>query len=329
MGTEKIAQHLNEKGIRSNGGRLFRCNSINRIISNHLIIGYYKRRDVKSIHLPELQIIEDELFHKAQTIKEERSIKRNNDRMNATSGKHLGLLSGNLFCGDCGCRMGAYAKHEWYRKKDGTIQDYGYVDYYHCLKKRQYKCCKGQTSYLSRKVDKEILKLLNVALVKTSYVNKKAIIDRNAKDNLIANENRRHEKEKALITAKKEIKRLYLEIAGALEGKSIFTAVELKQAIADQNEVVSKYKQDLLGINEEIANREIIYSNIKIRYDEFCDWAVRFKDMDADEKRYVANQLLYKVTINRGYKMRIELNMEYKRFFEGINIQEETLLEII
>ncbi|MEG0681249.1 MAG: recombinase family protein [Eubacterium sp.] len=315
-GTEKIAQYLNEKGLRSNGGRLFRCNSINRILSNHLMIGYYKRQDVISIYLPELQIIEDGLFRKAQTIRLERSKKRDKDRLNAMSSKQETLLSGNLFCGDCGCRMGVFTRHKWYRKNDGTIRDYSYADYYHCLKKRQYKTCKGQTTYYVQKVDSKIRVFLNIVFEKVKYNNRHIIIEKESANYIKSLQSRCNSQKERLTNGKKDLKQLHLTIASTLEGNSVFTEKELKQAIVDQKELIDECRQAILEMEEEMSRAQDIRQNVKKRYAELCDWALRFESMDTDEKRYVVNQLLYKVRLYRGYEIEIEPNVGYKCFFD-------------
>lgn len=318
MGTEKIAQYLNNRGLRSNGGRLFRCNSINRILSNHLMIGYYKRQDIISSHLPELQIVEEDLFKKVQIIKSERAAKRNGDRRNAISSKQLVLLSGNIFCGACGHRMGAFSKHEQKRLSDGSIRQYGYSEYYHCLKKRQYKTCNGPTTYKAKNIDKEIKSFMTAIFSRAEHKNRQLVVEKKFVEQMALLRAVHAEKKKLRDNSRKELQRLHLEVASTLDGQNVFTVEDLKQAIDDQKAFISECELETKELDEEITHEESIYENVRKRYNEFCDWAARFEDMDIDEKRYVVNQLLYKVKLYRNYEMEIELNVEYRRFFEDI-----------
>ena len=324
MGTEKIANYLNEHGIQTNGGRPFRCNSVNWIIGNYLLIGYYKHNDALSIHLPAIQIIDEDLFKKAQLIKAERSTKRSNDRRNAMHSKKMVLLSGNLFCGHCGCRMGSFTKHGRKKQTNGEMKDYGYRDYYHCLKKRQYKICDGQTIYLANKVDKEIEQFLNTIFSRANYKKRKSIIDKKTEEYLESLTVRRDDLEKEVCRTEKERRQLHMEMAPSLDGKSMFTPAELKQAMTEQQVYLAECVEEISDLDTQLSNAQKVHQNLQIKYDEFCSWAKNFKKMDPNEKRYVVNQLLYKVILKRGFDLKIELNVEYKQFFEDIEYIQKT-----
>lgn len=105
-GTQRIATYLNNLGYRARSGKPWHHASIRGIICNLTHTGVLRSGESRSEVLHHLQIISQELFELAQEVRQSRAgdLENVNAPMN-TTGKSL--LSGNIFCADCGSRMSA------------------------------------------------------------------------------------------------------------------------------------------------------------------------------------------------------------------------------
>ncbi len=96
----EIVEWLNINGYKNTYGRPFDKNAVNRMTKNRKYIGEYKYGDIVVPHgMP--AIIDDKTFERVQIVRESRISKRSRNRMC--------LLSGLLYCGECGESMNGTA----------------------------------------------------------------------------------------------------------------------------------------------------------------------------------------------------------------------------
>lgn len=138
---------LNNEGYRTSRGNLFNKNSLRRILENEKYVGVYEFADIRDEHgIP--PIVDRELFDKVQKMVDQHH--------NAPASKRAEggfLLTGKLFCGECGQPMTG----------DGGTSKTGKVySYYICNGKRAHKCNKtrAQKEWVEDIVVSELAKLV-------------------------------------------------------------------------------------------------------------------------------------------------------------------------
>ena len=119
-GSNQIASILNKEGFRTHGGAEFQSNHILRILKNSIYCGFLKNGEATSDRIESLRIIDDHDFAMAQEILRQRAHKSDEKRTIALHNKGKALLSGNIFCAHCGCRLTTSRYVEEYCKQDGT-----------------------------------------------------------------------------------------------------------------------------------------------------------------------------------------------------------------
>ena len=134
-GSFRLAQYVNNLGVRTHNGAKFQSNTINRILKNKMYCGYYITVNAMSQKLDNLVIIDENDFNAAQYILGQRSKKNDEKRHIAMTTKGKSLLSGNIFCGHCGGSLVYSERTENYHRKDGTIGASTYLRYicYHTM----------------------------------------------------------------------------------------------------------------------------------------------------------------------------------------------------
>lgn len=143
-----IADTLNNRGIRTRRGGLWKKSSFANILNNERYIGVYIFDDVRiEGGMPE--IISKELFYKVQNILKN---KKNPQGRHRESGDYL--LTGKLFCGECGSHMIGMS---------GTSKSGSLHAYYVCNEKRSGGSCKKKNvkrDYIEEKIAEGIKKYI-------------------------------------------------------------------------------------------------------------------------------------------------------------------------
>lgn len=125
----QVVDILNEKGYRTAKGKPFRIGSLDRILVNKKYIGVYEYMDVVvEGGIP--QIVDKEVFDKVQKM-----LKRNKRQSGKMKNPEAYLLTGKLFCGECGEQMTG---------ESGTSRTGRIYNYYKCFGRRKSKACHKQ-----------------------------------------------------------------------------------------------------------------------------------------------------------------------------------------
>ena len=102
MAPIKWHEYINERRILMTWCKGFQSNTIKRILSNEIYCGFYVRGGVRSRRIEELQIIDDDIFAKAQNILEQRKYTHEEKTQLSKKAKSSTLLGGNIYCAHCG-----------------------------------------------------------------------------------------------------------------------------------------------------------------------------------------------------------------------------------
>lgn len=325
-GTGRIATYLTEKGIRTHRGSKFQANAINRILSNHLVIGHFKDKEIMSVHLPDLQIIDKELFERAKAIRSSRANARGEITRAVMQTKSKVLLSGNIFCSQCGSRMKSFKSHEKKRLADGTIKSYGYVTYYHCSNKTRRLGCEGQGVYIALKIDKAINSLLCEMFSVIKNQPQESVISRKIKDRIAFLNKQCQLAENEYNKNKQSLERLNMEIAASLVGNSIFSPENLQLAIETHMEKMIESENKLSKMQEELRDSKQTHDSLAPIYNELINWANEYDAMSIEEKKMIVNQLISRVTVGSGYALDVEFNMTYYQFCKNWGVEQQNLL---
>ncbi len=110
---------LNNRGLRTRAGAYFQLSNILRIIRHEGYTGYIITKNARSEYIPELQIIDQETFEKANDIISRRSARQRKNRRIAHTSQNPTLLAG-IDCAHCGAKMSGFMTHDRYKLADGS-----------------------------------------------------------------------------------------------------------------------------------------------------------------------------------------------------------------
>lgn len=134
-GTNKVAGHLNEHGIKTKRGTtLWRGTSIRAIIANPIYKGILRFGDERSEAFENLRIVDDATFDRCLEIVKGRAPEKKEKPVRAIAQGSRNLLTGLIFCGHCRNRL-SYTHNTTHRTlADGTEKVYD-RNLYRCYRK--------------------------------------------------------------------------------------------------------------------------------------------------------------------------------------------------
>ncbi len=316
IGSYRLANMLNEQGIRTHNGSKFQCNTILRILRNRIYCGYLSSGDVTSEQLKRLQIIEEELFNRVQFILDQRQIKDDQKRQIALSTKGKSLLSGNVFCAHCGGKLTTIHYHNKRVRRDGSVYESDSIKY-SCYHKSRKLCeCDGQSTYRADKVDEIVCELVKKLFANINEAPEEGRMEYLYKRYIAGNKANQKKLEVEISKSEKQLENLQLEIGKTLTGDSTFSPQDLSAAIHTLKDRIDAAKSKLAELAEEENNGLEAISIIKPAYSQFKSWSEEFDNATLEQKKMIAGQLFQRIEVGRDYKINFVLNMTYQQFCE-------------
>ncbi len=321
-GTHQLAKMLNDEGLRTHNGAKFQSKGIYRILTNIIYTGYILSGGVCSERQEDLQSVSDEDFLRVQEIFKDRAIKDAEKRTIALTNRGKALLSGNVFCMHCGCRMATSRSIEVYEDAEGNTHDYGHIRYICYHRSRRLNDCDGATTYNADKIDAAVMVVIRNIFSRIGGCPQEEQIQSAYKKRMEEN----HLLQKRLdLSLKKDYQQLEVlrdEIGKALLGDSIYSSDDLQTAIQRLKDRISQSETKLAELQAEDAEKKAISDSIVPAYRQFKSWAEEFEEAPLNVKKMIVGQLFDRVEVGKGYQIRLVMNMTYRQFCENWNGDE-------
>ncbi len=310
-GAQRLCRYLAEEGIKNKKGRNIPTTSINRIIKNRLYTGVICNGESQSEVLPDLQIISEETFLKAQEMMEKRVTHHSEVPLN-TRGKSL--LVGNVFCGHCGGRLTLTTSGRKRVRKDGTI---------HRETRARYQChynvrhpgeCDGQSGYGVDKLDKLVDQIIRMQLGRIQKAPSQALIEKQqtretelnkAKLNLLYEQYRQKER---------EYQDLRAETIKVVQGTSQLNASLLNSLVDETIGQIKVLEGQIQAVTAEMEKNLRNAEQVRQEYAQLINWAELYDNCTFEAKKMIAAQFVKAVHVKRDYELDIEFNVSFEEF---------------
>lgn len=315
-GSHMLSTYLNEKGYRTHSNAEFQSNYILRILKNEIYRGYMVHGEVRSERVEALQLVSDAEWLKAQDILKQRARKNEDKRSIAMTNKGSALLSGNVYCAHCGCRLATSRYKENELKTDGTYRNTEYGRYVCYHRSRGLNDCDGASTYRSEKIDEAVIKVMKQIFDNISGCPREEKI-KSAYQKMVSGN---HKLQQKLITELKkdneQLEKLQLEIGKCLLGDSVYNPEDLSNAIKTLRIRIDESENKLNELKNEESEKRAVSDSIIPTYQRFKTWADEFEASSFETKKMIANELFSRIEIGKGYSIHIEMNLTYKQFCE-------------
>lgn len=317
-GAQRIANHLNERGIKNRAGKNWHPATIQAMLRNILYVGTLRSGNAQSEPLENLRIVDNKTFHTVAEMLEARSFKNKETRTIPLNTRGRSLLSGFIFCGHCGARLCVTTSGKYGRKRNGA---YTIRTRYICqTKSRTHGDCDGQTGYTVEKLDAIVDQILRSIFSKVRHLNREEILE-------ICQRNDFEEKTAILKklrqdydAAEKKYQMVTAEIINAVAGQSSFSPDVLNTAIESQTQLCAQLKSSITQLEAELDASQSEAVETAKQYDDFLDWADAYDTASMSAKKIIASHMIDRVDVFRGYKLNVKLNISVEQFLSGLDI---------
>ena len=325
-GSYQIAEWLNGEGYHTHGGARFQSTNVLRILRNPMIVGVVVNGDTHSKPIEELRIVSDEEFLSVQQILDERAHRSDEKRTVAMTNKGRALLSGNVFCAHCGCRLATSRNVENYRYRDGRERHTEFVRYVCYHRSRGLNDCDGASVYNGERVDRMVETVMRRMFAHVTDCPEEEKIQATFQNLIASNRQEQQRLEASLKKDAKQQEKLRNEIGKALTGDSIYSEEDLATALQSLRERMEESETRLAELKAEESEKKTLTDSIIPAYRQFKGWAEEFDSASLETKKMIAGKLFNRVEIGKSYQIRITLNMTYRQFLENWN--ENSAVEI-
>jgi len=328
MGYLRISHYLTNEGVFHSSGKRITLEAVRRILIHPLYTGVMVCGDVRSEHIPELQIIDDDLFRQAQQLREKRAKKINTPSKDGiseekstmpTNTKGHALLSGNAFCANCGGKLYlSWGGSDYIRKTDGALVKYRRIRYT-CNNKTRGLCdCDGQTSYEVAKLDGLITEFLLGLFQNIKGSVESELVDKSYQSELASCKTKLKGANAELHKYNESLRTLQGEVVKAIQGESKFDSAVLNDLIAQAKEKIQSSTEKVNRYQSELENRNQHLSDIQADYKKLVSWAEVFQNSNPEAKKMIVAYLIKSVKVSRGYKLDIAFNVAFEQFFSAV-----------
>ena len=319
VGSQVLANTLNNMGVKTHRNSQFQSNTVNRILRNPIYCGFYYRSGLLSPRIPELQIIEDDVYNEAQSILNERMLTNKTKEETAVLAKSKALLSDNIYCGSCGRELIVTTHTYTLKRKSGdtkTNRRYRYMCTNRTLCRNE---CKGQGTFSVIKVDDLVRKHLKNCLEKLNMDSQNELIELKYQRAMADLNSRIRKLKKKESNLTKQLKTLYSEVPDSINGNSAYSTVQLSDIINDLKDRIDDITEKLEPLENEKADKQQLQMSIQHRYEKYQNLLMRFfeKGVGDDEKRMIILKLFERITVSRGteeYDIKYTMRSDYEDF---------------
>ena len=318
-GTTQLANYLNNNGLRTHKGALFQANNIMRILRNPLYTGHNDTSTAKAPYQEELRIIDDETFLRTQDILDQRSKKHAEERAVSLTNLGSALLSGNVFCAECGARIVENCSTSKHLTKNGDIHKYTTHRYICCNRAHGVKTENCQSAYLAAEIDGKINEMVKSILANIAGSPEEEAINKSygARIKELTCLVKSAQTELKKLGEKKE--KLTAEIANVLIGESSFTSEQLHTALEAVEKSISAAEEKLKDSKARLDNLDSERKAVESGYTKLTTWAEEFDRASVERKKMIIAEMFPRVELSRGYNVKVTVNRAFKPYMEITN----------
>lgn len=343
-GSNRITQALNRLGIRTSMGSQWVTGAVNYILRNPVYKGYMvygKRKSDTGIFttqspdkwilsrepLPQLIIIEEEIWNKVQEIRSSRAPEKvkDPDALRFRVSKSPLLFVGLARCGHCDNPLTTTYNTKTHRLKDGTVRKYTFAKY-RCSGKALGKSCEGQTIHAQSRIEPVVLKEVYNYLDRFNEMDVSKEVNELIRQSLKEDEQRLKTLTKEKEAAAAELNALNAEVVKSLMGKSNFKPELLGSLIAQKETDLRELATKLSSLEGKVTSRQTEMNDLFLVKKHVPVWREVFETASFERKKMMVHSLISKVQVFRD-RMEIAVRLHVGQFLDGVRGKGEQTSE--
>ena len=320
-GTNKVAGHLNEHGIKTKRGTtLWRGTSIRAIIANPIYKGILRFGDERSEAFENLRIVDDATFDRCLEIVKGRAPEKKEKPVRAIAQGSRNLLTGLIFCGHCRNRL-SYAHNTTHRTlADGTEKVYD-RNLYRCYRKiSSPQSCDGPSGHEIQLVNDAVENAVREFLSRIKVIPKAQLLAiANAREASVA-EVAFRQAVKDFEEAQRQVNALEAEAVKALTGESQLDLRVVNNMLLKHRARMDAASETMEESKARMEAEEQARKSNEIRVDEMLSWAERYDEADYEARHLIISALIERIEVRRDNQVDIFFRMTAEQFLSPVAV---------
>lgn len=311
FGAQRISRYLMEMNIRKADGNDFPNTSIISMLKRRIYTGVITNGDAESAFIPELQIIDQATFNRAQELMKARTQKRNEVPLNLAG---QSLLVGNVYCGHCRNRLTLTTSGRQRVNKDGSVHSEVRARYGCHYKVRHPDKCNGQSGYGVPKLDAIMDEVIRYQLGRIKMSSESRVIaDQHEKAIELARA-RLKIAEMQLAEKAKELSDYQAETIRVIRGESRLSADLLSELVDKTKGEITELSAVVEAAQRELNERMSSAQQEQQEFEKLQSWADLYDNCTFAAKKMVVSQFIKAVYVYRDYTIEVEFNVSFDEF---------------
>ena len=312
-GFQRICRYLTEQSFRNRKGKNFATSGIHRIVRNPLYIGILRNGESESAVLPELRILEDELFERAQAITQSR-VKPRAQREVPLTTRGQSLLTGNIYCGHCGKRLTLATCGRKYRKKDGTEVSKSYTRYQCSYNIQHPGECDGPSGYGAVKLDDLIDQIVRIQFERIQTAPPQTLIKEQQKREIETAKARLNLLNIQYQQKQRDYQDLRAETLRVIQGISRLNVDLLNSIVEETTAQIKELEQQIEEAKADLQKLVSSAEQVRQEYVQLMNWAELYDSCTFEAKKMIVSQFIKSVHVKQGYEISVEFNVAFAEF---------------
>lgn len=313
FGAQRLSRYLFDQGMMNRKGVNFANTTIIKMLKNPAYLGILRSGESQSEIFQKLQIIDEDTFHRAQEIMQQRTLKHSAVPLNS---KGNALLSGKVFCGSCGSKLVLTTSGKNYYRKDGTYTKKVRLRYQCHYKVRHPQLCSGQTGYGVTKLDGLVEQAIHQLFVKVKTIPENEMIQRQMCKQEAEYKAQLTRAKSLCNRLKKELSDYQSEVLKVIRNESQLNMSIINQLVEKAEMSLKEAKKDVNHWTEELGNVQQKASELHKLYGKVVTWSELFDTCNMAEKKMIVSQLIRQVRVWPDYRIEIDFTFNIDQILE-------------
>ena len=108
----------------------------------------------------------------------------------------------------------------------------------------------------------------------------------------------------------------------SIQGESAFSQSMLAGLVEDSEKKCESLKAQCERAERDVESSKTLIKDLNDQYDEIISWSSLYDSASIEAKKMIINSMIKRVDVYRGYELNVELNMNIRQFFLGMDEAE-------
>ena len=314
-GTVRVANYLNDKGIKTKRNKgPWRGTAVRALIDNPIYIGHMHMGEDLSPKLEHLQIIDDDLFARCQEVVKGRATALKKDMSVPERTDTGGLLSGILYCKECGAKL--YYSHGTSKRKlaDGTMRVYERESYRCYTKLNHPNGCAGPSSYSSNLIDDAVVREVRRFLTVIKDLPREDLLEKAKEKHDSVNAVAYRQAEQDYFEAHKQITALEEQAIKSLTGENSLDISIVNSMMPKYKEKMEQAQRLMDDAKAKMEKEKAQSQEARREIGELISWADAFDEADHETRKMIIARLVERIDVGADYSINIRFRISVKQY---------------